>query len=87
MAKVILEVDDLKGRSVRDLAVDSWKLIIVGNRRFVPCLGMILMNGFWYAFLLHGHVLPSVNSRRIVMCLLLCCHGQSGIKTARQRPY
>jgi len=27
MAEVMLEVDDLKGRSVHELAVDSWKLI------------------------------------------------------------
>jgi len=27
MAKVMLEVDDLKGRSVHELAADGWKLI------------------------------------------------------------
>jgi len=28
MAEVMLEVDDLQGRSVHELATDSWKLII-----------------------------------------------------------
>jgi len=43
----------------------------VGNRRSVPRLGIISLNVFWYAFLLCGHSLPSVNSRTIVMCLYL----------------
>ena len=43
----------------------------VGNRRSVPRLGLISLHALWYAFLLCGHSLPSVNSRTIVMCLYL----------------